>query len=171
MPAKPTADEIKRLLRLEELPLEGGYFRQTYVADDLTLKAHLPARYGEDKHFSSAIFFLLTPTVFSALHKLPTDEIYHYYLGDPAELLELRPDGTAGTVTLGADIVNGHSLQHVVRRGHWQGSRVTPGGEWCLLGTTMAPAYTQKDFTLGQRAALTREYTGHKEIIRSLTRT
>lgn len=171
MPTKrPSAEDLKRMLQLEELPLEGGYYRQTYVADDEILKEHLPERYAENKSTCSAILFLLTPESFSALHKLPTDEIYHYYLGDPAELYELLPDGTASKVILGADIVNGHKVQHVARRDAWQGSRVAPGGEWTLLGTTMAPGYTQADFELGSAASLISKYPSQEQIIRVLTR-
>ena len=170
MPAKPTAAEIRRLLQLEELPVEGGYFRQTYLSAEQILKLYLPERYAEDKPISTAILFLLTPEAFSAFHQLPTDEVYHYYLGDPAELFELHPDGTTRLVTLGADIVNGHQVQHVVPRGTWQGSRVAPGGEWALLGTTMAPGYTQSDFLLGYAASLIKKYPSQEQIIRQLTR-
>src|SRR3972149_6709361 len=107
---------------------------------------------------------------FFAFHQLPTDEVYHYYLGDPAELFELHPDGTTRLVTLGADIVNGHQVQHVVPRGTWQASRVAPGGEWALLGTTMAPGYTQSDFLLGYAASLIKKYPSQEQIIRQLTR-
>jgi hypothetical protein len=167
---RPSAEDLKRLLHLEELPFEGGFFRQTYVANDEILKEHLPERYAESKSICSAILYLLTPDSFSALHKLATDEIYHYYLGDPAELYELHPDGTASKVVLGADIVNGQQVQHVARRDAWQGSRVAPGGEWTLLGTTMAPGYTQADFELGKAASLIREYPAQEQIIRFLTR-
>jgi len=170
MPAKPTAAEIRRLLQLEELPVEGGYFRQTYLSAEQILKLYLPERYAEDKPISTAILFLLTPEAFSAFHQLPTDEVYHYYLGDPAELFELHPDGTTRLVTLGADIVNGHQVQHVVPRGTWQASRVAPGGEWALLGTTMAPGYTQSDFLLGYAASLIKKYPSQEQIIRHLTR-
>lgn len=170
MPARPSAAEIKRLLQLEELPVEGGYFRQTYLSADQILKQYLPERYTEDKPTSTAILFLLTPDAFSAFHQLPTDEVYHYYLGDPAELFELHPDGTTRLVTLGADIVNGHQVQHMVPRGTWQASRVVSGGEWALLGTTMAPGYTQSDFLLGYAANLIKKYPSQEQIIRQLTR-
>jgi predicted cupin superfamily sugar epimerase len=168
---KISAEEIKKLLDLQPLPIEGGYFRQTYIAGDEIAKDHLPKRYSENKAVSSAIYFLLTPDSFSALHKLPTDEIYHYYLGDPAELLELHPDGTSRKVILGADILNGQQVQHVAPQGVWQGSRLIPGGEWTLLGTTMAPAYTQADFELGEAAQLISEFPSEEKLIRKLTRT
>lgn len=167
---KLSVEELKRALNLEPLPLEGGFFLQTYLSAENLPKSSLPNRYGEDKSFSSAILFLLTPESFSAFHKLPTDEVFHYYLGDAAELHELHQDGSASKVILGPDILNGHKVQHVVAREVWQALRVRPGGEWTLLGTTMAPAYTQNDFQLGDAAKLTTDFPNHKEIIKQLTR-
>ncbi len=99
----PTAREIADALGLAPLPEEGGLYRQTYVADETIAAAALPPHYGRDKAFSTAIYYLLTgePDSFSALHRLPTDEVYHFYLGDPVELLELHPDGTRRRVLLG----------------------------------------------------------------------
>jgi predicted cupin superfamily sugar epimerase len=170
MPARLTATEILRLLQLEELPFEGGHFRQTYVSRDQVPKQHLPERYSENKPFSTAILFLLTPLGFSALHKLPTDEVFHYYLGDPAELVELHPDGSARKIILGPDIIHGQVVQHVVRAGFWQGTHLKPGGEWTLLGTTMAPGYTQTDFELANAARLIEMYPAEADLIRQLTR-
>lgn len=167
---KLSAEEIRKQLQLVPLPIEGGYFRQTYLASDQIAKEHLPGRYPENKAVGSAILFLLTPDSFSAFHKLLTDEIYHYHLGDPAELFELHPDGSSNRVILGPDILGGQQVQHVVSQGVWQASRVTPGGEWTLLGTTMAPAYTQSDFELGETDKLIDDYPGQKEIITQLTR-
>ncbi|MEX1246888.1 MAG: cupin domain-containing protein [Anaerolineales bacterium] len=168
---RPNAEEIKRLLNLQELPFEGGFFRQTYVPTEQIAREHLPARYAESKPFSTAILFLLTPESFSAFHKLATDEVYHYYLGDPAELYELHADGSSRNVILGPDLVIGHQVQHVVPRGVWQGSQVHPGGKWTLLGTTMAPGYTQNDFELAQASVLIEAFPEQRDIIRQLTRT
>jgi len=162
--------EIIKLLDLQELPLEGGFFHQTYVSTDLVAQEHLPARYAETKSFCTAIVYLLTPKSFSAFHRLPTDEVYHYYLGDPAELFELHSDGSRHKTILGPDLASGHQVQQVVQRGAWQASRVQPGGEWTVLGTTMAPGYTQSDFELGQISALQREFPEHRKIIQQLTR-
>src|SRR5207245_2095434 len=103
--------------------------------------ASLPARYGTDRWAGTAIYYLLTPDTFSALHRLPTDEVYHFYLGDPVEMLQLWPDGSGRVGTLGQDVRAGQLLQVIVPRGVWQGSRLRPGGAFALLGTTMAPGF------------------------------
>ena len=107
---------------------------------------------------------------FSALHKLPTDEIYHFYLGDPMELTLLYPDGRVEIIVLGQDVLSGQRVQHVVPREVWQGSRLLPGGSYALFGTTMAPGYHHTDYMGGNRDDLIAHYPLAAEAIRRLTR-
>ena len=167
-----TAEEIIRLLKLEPLPVEGGWFRQTYCSDETIPADGLPPRYNAAKPFGTAIYFLLTnePDCFSALHQLPTEEIYHFYLGDPVELLMLHPGGRSERVVLGPDVLGGQQVQVTVLRGVWQGSRLLPGGRFALMGTTMAPGFTPEDFTGGDREELIQLYPAEAERIRALTR-
>ena len=121
---------------------------------------------------ATAILYLLSddPDSFSALHGLPTDEIYHFYLGDPVDLLLLKPGGASEVVTLGQDILNGQRVQFVVPAGVWQGARLAPGGEFALLGTTMAPGFIDEDYIPGDRASLLGQYPDRTELIKLLTR-
>ena len=167
-----TAKQLIEHLKLEPLPVEGGYFRQTYRSDETLARSALPARYPSERVFGTAIYYLLSdePDCFSALHRLPTEEIYHFYLGDPVELLQLHPDGPSQRVVLGPEIFGGQQVQFVVPRGVWQGSRLIPGGRWALLGTTMAPGYDASDFEGGEREALIQRYRQEADLIRALTR-
>jgi predicted cupin superfamily sugar epimerase len=167
-----TQNELITLLQLEPLPIEGGYFRQTWIADHTIGAGALPARYGRPKVAGTAIYYLLTDDrdSFSAFHRLPTDEIYHFYLGDPVEQWLLHESGTVERVVLGQDLPAGHRVQHAVPRGTWQGSRVATGGRLALLGTTMAPGFDPGDYEAGQRAALVRRYPEASAIISALTR-
>jgi len=148
--------------------VEGGYFRQTWASDELVSIA----RFDSPRPAGSAIYYLLTsaPDSFSALHRLASDEIYHFYLGDPVEML-LLAEGTAGErIVLGPGIFNGQQVQYVAPRYVWQGSRLIPGGRFALLGTTMAPGYDSRDFTLGSRDDLVRQFPAQAAVIRALTR-
>jgi len=167
-----TAKQLIEHLKLEPLPIEGGYFRQTYRSDETLARSALPARYPSERVFGTAIYYLLSdePDCFSALHRLPTEEIYHFYLGDPVELLLLHPDGPSQRVVLGPEIFGGQQVQFVVPRGVWQGSRLIPGGRWALLGTTMAPGYDASDFEGGEREALMQQFPQEADLIRALTR-
>jgi hypothetical protein len=167
-----TAQELIEHLKLEPLPIEGGFFRQTYCSEETIAQAALPARYRGDKPFATAIYYLLTSDAdsFSALHRLPTDEVYHFYLGDPVEMLLLFTDGTGRRVVLGQDILNGEQVQFVAPREEWQGSRLVPGGQFALLGTTMAPGFDPTDYEGGRREELLARYPAHADLIRALTR-
>lgn len=165
--------QIIRALNLQPLTMEGGLYRETYRSSETIPAGALPERYArETKPFGTAIFYLLTghPDSFSALHRLPTDETYHFYLGDPLDLTLLYPDGSAAHVRLGQDLLNGQQVQFTIPRGVWQGSRIAPGGRFSLLGTTMAPGFTPADFEAGSRAALLEQYPSERERILSLTR-
>lgn len=167
-----TPEEIIEHLKLEPLPIEGGLYRQTYEAsDDITAEA-LPARYGRSKSFCTAIYYLLTDGAgtFSALHRLPTDEIYHFYLGDRVEMLLLDPEGRSELIILGQDLRAGQYVQYVVPGGVWMGSRLMEGGRFALLGTTMAPGYDDLDYEGGDSEQLERMYPERASLIRQLTR-
>ncbi len=104
------------------------------------------------------------------MHRLRGDEIFHFYLGDPVELLQIAADGRGEVFILGQDIVAGMRLQHVVPGGTWQGSRLRAGGKYALLGTTVAPGFDFQDFEIGNREELAAEFAQFGEIIRQLTR-
>ena len=146
-------------LRLEPLPLEGGLFRSTYRS---------ASKLG-DKDLASAIYFMLTGQGYSHLHRLPTDEVYHFYLGDPVELLELLPDGTTRRTILGSDLLAGQEVQYVAKAGNWQGSHLLPGGSFALMGTTMCPGFADSDYEHADGDVLIRQYPQEEVLIRDLT--
>jgi predicted cupin superfamily sugar epimerase len=161
-----TAEEMIRLLNLEKHP-EGGYFTETYRSKE---KITDPRR-GQ-RSYSTAIYYMLTPDTFSEMHRLTGDEMFHFYLGDPVEMLHLYPDGTGKHLLLGSDIERGMQPQVLVLSGVWQGARLLPGGTsgFALMGTTMAPGFEYSDYQSGSRQELTRQYLEFKELITTLTR-
>ena len=154
---RPSPADLIRLLGLKPLDGEGGYYRETYRAA------------GPDRAASTAIYYMLTPDTFSALHRLPQDELFHFYLGDPVEQLLLRPDGTGAVRTLGSDLLTGMLPQALVPGGWWQGARLRPDGGVALLGTTVAPGFEFTDYEPGRRERLVREYPAYAERIGLLT--
>ncbi len=166
----PDVEEVKRLLGLRPLPVEGGYYAESYRSSESLPADQLPARYESQRSFGTAIYYLLTPDTFSELHRLRTDEVFHFYLGDPVEMLLLAEGSACRTLLLGQDVMGGMAVQAVVPRGVWQGTRLLPGGRFALLGTTMAPGFDVADYESGDRATLERLYPAHAELIRLLTR-
>jgi len=164
-----SADEIIERLGMQPLREEGGYFVETYKSGELISKLGLPERYPSERAFGTAIFYLLTPDTVSALHRLASDEIFHFYLGDPVTMLQLHPDGSSTVVTLGPDILKGQELQVLVPRGTWQGSFLNEGGEFALLGCTVAPGFEYADYEAGDRETLLEQYPDLGELIIRLT--
>jgi predicted cupin superfamily sugar epimerase len=165
-----TAEELKKRLHLEPHPREGGWFVQTWKSEELIAAGSLDDRYPGPRSTGSAIYYLLEPGTFSEMHKLESDEVFHFYLGDPVEMLQLLPDGGARTLMLGRDLNAGMLLQAAVPRGVWQGSRVAAGGNFALLGCTVSPGFEYEDYTTGNRAELTQQYPDAKPLIEALTR-
>ena len=172
MTRRPTAGELIEILGLEPLPVEGGHYRQTYRSTLILSRDSTGGRYSEDKPAATAIYYLITPDRggFSALHRLPSDEIFHFYLGDEVHMLLLYPDGRSKHVTLGHDVAAGRQLQFPVPAGVWQGSYLIPGGAYALIGTTMAPGFTVADYEGGERQTLIAAYPHEADLITRLTR-
>ena len=165
-----TAEEVIRLLQLTPLELEGGFFRETYRSRWMIPGEHLPEGMAGQRSIGTAIYYLITPETFSTLHRLPGTEVFHFYCGDPAVMLQLHPDGSSRAVTLGSDLTAGHQPQVVARGGIWQGCRLAPGGRWALLGTTMSPGFDYADYETGEREELVAQYPEVAEEIWDYTR-
>jgi predicted cupin superfamily sugar epimerase len=165
-----TADKIVRKLGLVPLPHEGGYFTETYRSSRLIPENALPDAYDGARPLATAIYYLLTPDTFSAFHRLKSDEIYHFYLGDPVEMVLLHPDGSSNTLRIGTNLLDNMTLQVVIPAGVWQGSHLIRGGRFALMGTTMAPGFDPDDYEQGRRDELIRCYPDARDLIISLTR-
>ncbi|MFF8399739.1 cupin domain-containing protein [Streptomyces sp. NPDC016172] len=155
-----TPEDLIAHYGLEPIPREGGLFRQTWAG---------PER-PDGRPEGTAIVALLTADDFSALHRLPTDEIWHFYRGDPLELLLLAPDGGTRTVVLGPDVLRGQHVQFTVPAGTWMGGRVAEGGAWALFGCTMAPGFTFEGYEHADAAELTARYPAQAAEIAGLSR-
>ena len=159
-----TAEEIKALLNLEPHPVEGGSYRRTYTSSgNVTLPRGVRAQ-------GTAIYYLLEAETFSEMHMLASDEIFHFYLGDPVEMLQLHPDGRSALLTLGPDLRAGQNVQLVVPAGAWQGTRLVEGGKVALLGCTVTPGFDFADYRSGSYAELAAKWPTEAERIRKLTR-
>jgi predicted cupin superfamily sugar epimerase len=169
---KLSAEEIIKYLGLQPLPVEGGYFSVTYTADERIPANALPERYTNPRSMAGAIYFLTTAEQFSAMHKLPTDELYYFHLGDPLEMLFLYPDGKGETRILGPDMGAGQQLQVLAPRHCWHGSRPLPGQEYgySLGSTSMAPGYDETDPVFADRDDLLNAYPAFSSLIEDLTR-
>lgn len=159
-----TADEIKSLLHLEPHPVEGGWYRRTYTS------AVSVALLRGVRPYGTAIYYLLEAGTFDEMHMVASDEIFHFYLGDPVEMLLLYPDGRSALFTLGPDLEAGQRPQVLVPAGVWQGERLIGDGKVALFGCTVTPGFDFADYRSGNYAELAAGWPQETERIRALTR-
>jgi predicted cupin superfamily sugar epimerase len=165
-----TAKEIIKALGMKPLAVEGGYYCETYRAKGIIPKDVLPEQYDSDRSFGTAILYLIDRNTSSSLHRIKSDEVFHFYMGDPVTMLQLLPDGSSQVITLGQDITSGQQVQAVVPANTWQGCFVNDGGEFALMGTTVTPGFEFEDFESADRDQLLQQYPDQQELILRLTR-
>lgn len=141
---------------------EGGHYRETYRA------ALAVARDDARRSASTAIYYLLRHGERSRLHRIPSDELWHLYAGTGLLVHVLGAAGHA-VLRLGLDLAAGERPQQLVRAGAWFGAEVERPGGWALVGCTVAPGFDFADLELADRAALTRAYPAHADLIARLT--
>jgi predicted cupin superfamily sugar epimerase len=147
---------------------EGGFYGETYRAPAAVTPVAGGA--GATRAASTAIYFLITPGSVSRLHRIKSDEVWHFYLGGPMTVLELDPAGGGMRKTvLGQDVLAGQAVQHVVRAGTWFGSYPNDGSAFSFVGCTVAPGFEFEDFELASRQILTARFPAHAEEIARLT--
>lgn len=162
------AQELIQRLGLQPLQVEGGYFAETYRSEDTIPPGAIHRRYAGGRAVSTAIYYLLTPETVSRIHRLRSDEIFHFYAGDAVEMLQLLPDGSHKLILIGNDIAGGQLPQVIVPREVWQGARLAEGGRWALMGTTVAPGFDYGDYDNGDPGELIRLYPDCAEMIAAL---
>jgi predicted cupin superfamily sugar epimerase len=150
--------------------VEGGAFREVYRSELTIPRTVLPLFFQGNRSASTSIYFLLATGQFSAFHRIASDEVWHFYFGDPLLVYEINHNGRLITHLLGTDPEKGESFQTVVRAGSWFASVPAPGSEYALVGCTVAPGFDFADFELADRTALTQQYPEYTELIEKLTR-
>ncbi|HOW84279.1 MAG TPA: cupin domain-containing protein [Spirochaetota bacterium] len=158
-----------RILGLAKHP-EGGYFSETYRSAETVAAGHLPARFGGDRCFSTAIYYLLAGDDFSSLHRIASDETWHFYRGSPLAIHCLGADTGYRKIILGDDPGRGQSLQATVPAGAWFGAEVNDKNSFSLVGCTVAPGFDFADFEEGKSDELSLMFPEHAGLIRRLTR-
>ena len=166
--AKTVAEWIA-VLKLTPHP-EGGFYRETYRAHEVIAAEGLPARFGGPRACSTAIYFLLPGGQVSALHRIKSDEIWHFYAGAPLTLTFIHPDGRLETPRLGSEPDLGQHFQTFEPAGCWYGAQVDDPAGYALVGGTVAPGFDFADFELADRATLLANFPQHRETIVRLTR-
>jgi len=146
---------------------EGGWFAETYHSPESIPVEALPARFHGQRSFCTAIYFLLERGDFSTLHRIKSDEIWHFYAGAPLTVQVISPAGEQREILLGRDPSQGQCLQATVPAGCWFGAETR--GAFSLVGCTVAPGFDFNDFEMGEQTRLTEHFPQHALLIDRLT--
>jgi len=148
---------------------EGGYFAETYRSAESIPDDALPKRFKGKRNFSTGIYFLLESHQFSTLHRIQSDEMWHFYYGASLNVFYIDKQGFVQTIKLGDNPENGEVFQAVVPAGVWFGSKPAQPNSYSLVGCTVAPGFDFSDFEMAGRERLLNEYPQHSELIKLLT--
>lgn len=149
--------------------IEGGSFKEVYRSPLTAAHSLLPAIFKTDKNFCTSIYFLLEKGQYSAFHRIKSDELWHFYYGDPLIVYEIDVSGNLTEHKLGSNPDKGENFQCVIKAGNWFGSRVAPGGAYSLAGCTVSPGFDFADLELARRDELIKQYPNHSSLITELT--
>ena len=165
----PKAKEYISKLQLTPHP-EGGYFKEIYRSGEIYKAGCLPERFGKERAFSTSIYFLLEGKQISTLHRLKSDEIWHFYDGSAIIVYIFDETGRVNTKYSGNDIDNNESFQIVIPKGHWFGAELKDKNSFGLIGCTVSPGFDFEDFERGDQNFLLKLYPENSEVIKKLTK-
>lgn len=146
---------------------EGGYFKENYRAE----QTYKFTGFDGVRSVATSIYFLLEGHHFSALHRIKSDEMWHFYDGGPLLIFTIDPEsGAAELLRLGLDMAAGERPQHVVKAGHWFGSLPASVNSYSLVGCTVSPGFDFADFEMPGKTYFLDKFPQHREWIERLTR-
>ena len=148
---------------------EGGYFAETYRSSEKIPQNALPSRFTGEKSFATGIYFLLESHHISALHRIQSDEMWHFYAGCPLDIFMIDEAGNLDVFRLGNNPENEEVFQAVVPAGVWFGSKPVLLNSYSLVGCTVAPGFDSEDFEMKSRGELLTMFPQHEEIVEMLT--
>ena len=148
---------------------EGGWFRETYRSKETIAQNGLPERYVGPRAFCTLIYFLLESGQVSRLHRLQSDEQWHFYAGSSLTIHIIHPQGQYAQQQLGSDPEKGESLQAIIPAGCWFGATVNDPDAYSLLGCVVSPGFEFSDFEMAVRTELLSRYPQHAIVIHELT--
>jgi len=149
---------------------EGGYYSESYRANEYHDETNLPSRYKGNRDFYTVIYFLLDGNDFSAFHRMKSDEILHFYDGSAMTVNIIAKDGTYTEVVTGSNLDNGEQFHVLIPKDCWFAFSVNDKSSFSLIGTTVAPGFDFQDFEMGDREILISRYPHLKKVITDFTR-
>ena len=171
------AEFIIKKLELEKHVSEGGYFKESYRSPDMISnngfhnKKHEHEISEETPYHekirpaSTLIYYLLVGNQYSAIHRVKSDEIWHFYLGSPVTIHIINEDRISPRIQLGNNLENGENIHYVVTKDTWFCAEINNKTSFALMGCTVSPGFDFEDFELGTKDKLILQYPQHRDLI------
>lgn len=149
---------------------EGGYYKEIYRSvEQIDCKA-LPGRYQTNRSFLTSIYFLLKLGQVSKFHKLQSDEIWYFHLGNPVKAYFMDANGKCYTKLLGLNIENDERPQMIFKKQTWFAAEILKGNhDYSLISCAVAPGFEFNDFELANKENMLKQFPGYAEIVLKFT--
>jgi predicted cupin superfamily sugar epimerase len=158
-------DELIRRFDLKPHP-EGGFFSETYRS---AASVRRDDRSTQTRSASTAIYYLLCDGAHSAWHRINSDEVWHFYAGEPLNVHVLDEAGALITHKLGNALTHSDAVfQAVVPAGLWFAAECADPTTFALVGCTVAPGFEFSEFELADVDALKVQFPRHAAFIERL---
>lgn len=148
---------------------EGGYYREIHRSKEIIPRNALPGRYTGDRSFLTSIYYLVEGGRPSRLHRIHSEEIWHFHAGNELTLHMISGEGNHSTIRLGDDPALGQHFHAVIPADTWFGAIVSLRTSYALVSCTMSPGFDYNDWTLARRDRLIEQYPDHHNLIIALT--
>jgi predicted cupin superfamily sugar epimerase len=159
-------DELIRRFDLKPHP-EGGFFNETYRSAQRVIREH--DGLAHTRSASTAIYYLLCDGAHSAWHRIRSDEVWHFYAGEPLNVHVLDASGTLLTHKLGNTLAHPDAVfQAVVPAGLWFAAECADPATFALVGCTVAPGFEFSEFEIADVDALKAQHPQHAQVIARL---
>lgn len=171
------AEYIIGKLGLKMHVFEGGYFKESYRSPDVISYSGIHNKIHKNeiskeaffldkmRPASTLIYYLLVGNQYSAIHKVKSDEIWHFYLGSSVTIHIINEDLISPKIQLGNNLENGENIHYVVTKDTWFCAELTNKSSFALMGCTVSPGFDFEDFELGDKDELILQYPQHRELI------
>lgn len=148
---------------------EGGYYKETYRSPLQIDLSSVNKNWDGKRSLSTGIYFLLEKNNFSAFHRIKSDELWHFYGGDPITIHMIDSNGEYKSQDVGSDLEKGEVLQYLVPANTWFASEIKGDRNYALVGCTVSFGFDFKDFEMADKSLIV-EFPKHEKVLKRLIR-
>lgn len=148
---------------------EGGYYKETYRSSLEVELNSINEEWSGTRNLATGIYFLLERNNFSAFHRIKSDELWHFYGGDPITIHLINSKGEYFAQDVGSNLDKGEVLQYLVPANTWFASEVKDNRDYALVGCTVSFGFDFRDFEMADLSLLA-EFPEHEKVLRRLIR-